>query len=107
MKLRVGDLVEVMTGKDRGKRGKIEHLFLKESSVAVEKVNRFKKHLKPTRRYPQGGIVEVSRPLPASNVMVVCPHCSKLTRVGITIAGDKKMRTCKKCGKALEEGKRK
>ena len=105
MRLRVGDTVQVMAGKDRGKRGKIEHVILREEAVVVEKVNRWKKHLKPTRRYPQGGIIEISRPIRAANVMVVCSHCGKLTRVGSRLVGDRKLRICKRCGKAIDEGK--
>lgn len=103
MKLRVGDTVQVISGKDRGKRGKVERLFIKEGSAAVEKVSRWKKHIKPTRKYPQGGIIEISRSVPTSNIMIVCPHCGKLTRVGIRIVGDHKLRICKQCGKSLDE----
>ena len=106
MKLRVGDTVEVIAGKDRGKRGKIEHLFIKEGSIAVEKVNHWKKHLKPTKQHPQGGIVEISRPVPAANVMIVCSHCGKLTRVSMRLVGSTKVRVCKRCGKALDEEKK-
>ena len=106
MKLRIGDTVQVLAGKDRGKRGKIERVFPQKGVVVVEKVGRAKKHLRPTRQFPQGGIIEVTRPLPAANVMVVCPHCGKLTRVAYMTMADKKLRVCKHCHKALDEEKK-
>ncbi len=106
MKLRVGDTVEVISGKDRGKRGKIEYLIPKENLVVVEKINRWKKHLKKTRQHPQGGIVEISRPIRSANAMIVCPHCGKLTRVKTQLSKDAKLRLCKKCHKTLDAEKK-
>jgi large subunit ribosomal protein L24 len=105
MKVRVGDTVEVMVGKDRGRKGKIERVFPAEASVVVEKVNRVKRHLRKTRQHPQGGITEVTRPVPVANVMVLCPHCSRRTRVSMKLVGDRKVRLCRRCGKALDEKK--
>lgn len=106
MKLRLGDTVEVMVGKDRGRRGRIEQVFPRQNLISVEKVNRFKKHLKPTRRHPRGGIVEIMRPISAANVMVVCSHCERRVRIGMKLVGEKTIRVCKRCGKALDENKR-
>lgn len=103
MRLKVGDTVQVISGKDRGKRGKIERVFPQRQAVVVEKVGRAKKHIKPTRQFPQGGIIDVARPLPAAKVMIVCPHCGKLTRIFYKMVGDKKLRVCKRCHKALDE----
>jgi large subunit ribosomal protein L24 len=103
MKLKVGDTVTVIAGAQRGRQGKIERVLPHQQAVVVEKVGRVKKHLKPTRRYPRGGIVEVARPIPAANVMVVCPHCGRPTRVAIRITAEKKVRVCKRCGKSLDD----
>lgn len=107
MKLKIGDTVQVISGQDRGKRGKIEHLFPAKEAVIVEKVHRIKKHLKASRQFPKGGIIDMVRPVPTANVMIVCPHCGKLTRVGNKKVGDKKLRVCRLCGKSLDEVKKK
>jgi large subunit ribosomal protein L24 len=103
MKLKVGDMVEVMAGKDRGKKGKIERVFPRLGAVTVEKVNRMKKHLKTTRSSPRGGIVDIAHPIPISGVMLICPHCNQKTRVATKLVGAKKIRTCRKCQKAIEK----
>ena len=81
MKLKVGDKVRVMVGKDKGKEGKITHTFKDENKVIIEGINLVKKHKKPNNANETGGIIETEAKIDASNVMVVCPSCNKATRV--------------------------
>jgi large subunit ribosomal protein L24 len=97
MRVKRGDTVQVIAGKDRGKRGKILKSIPKESRVVVEKVHLIKRHTKGT------GIVTREAPIHVSNVMIVCSACKKPTRVGLVFnAEGKKQRTCKRCGKPLD-----
>ncbi len=102
LKVRKGDTVKVIAGKDRGKEGKILRAIPESNRVVVEKVNIMKKAMRPTQANPQGGISSMEAPLNASNVMLVCPHCKKPTRVGHRIEDGKKHRVCKKCGKDVD-----
>jgi large subunit ribosomal protein L24 len=103
-KLKKEDNVLVIVGKDKGKIGKILKVFPEEGRAIVEGVNRIKKHVKPTPRNPQGGIIEVFGKIHISNLMLVCPKCKKPTRVGIKILEDKrKLRYCKKCGDFIDQ----
>ena len=97
--VKTGDEVMVISGKDKGKTGKVVAVSLKEGKVIVEKVNISKKHLKPKRQGEVGSIVDVESPMYASKVMLVCPKCSKATRIahGFDDDGNKK-RKCKHCG---------
>lgn len=101
-KIKKGDLVEVIAGKDKGKQGKILEVIVADSRVLVEGVNRAKKHLKPSQKNPQGGIVEKEIPIHASNVMLVDPKTSKGGRVKIVRKGDKSTRVFKKTGSELK-----
>jgi large subunit ribosomal protein L24 len=99
-----GDTVEVIGGKHRGKRGKVLQVLTKDGKVIIESVNILKRHAKPTQKLPQGGIVEKEGPVYSSRVMLVCPKCSKLTRVGHGYLGDgTKVRVCKQCGEQFEK----
>lgn len=93
-----GDTVKVISGKDAGKEGKVLAVSPKEGKVIVEGRNMVTKHVKPRRQGEQGGIVKAEGAMYASKVMLVCPKCSKPTRIGHKIEGDKKVRICKKCG---------
>jgi large subunit ribosomal protein L24 len=97
MKLKKGDKVKIITGKDKNKQGKILKVFPKKNKVLVEGLNLYKKHVKPRRQGEKGEIVNVPRPLYASNVMLVCSSCGKAVRVGFRFEGEKKVRYCKKC----------
>ena len=99
-----GDTVAVISGKDRGARGKVMAVSPKEGKVIVEKVNVVKKHVKPRKMGEQGGIIEAEAALYASKVQLVCPKCGRPTRVGHVIENGKKMRVCKKdgCGAKFE-----
>ena len=101
MKIKKGDQIEKISGKDRGKRGKVLHVFPDRKKVTVEKLNIVKKHIRPKKEGEKGQRVEVPAPLDASNVMLVCSKCGKLTRVGYKIEKKNKFRICKKCGSEL------
>ena len=101
MFVRRDDKVIVLSGKDKGKQGKVLTADPKGGKVIVEGVNVASKHLKPRKQGDQGGIVKMETPIYASKVMVVCPKCGKPTRVAHKIEGEKKVRACKKCGAAL------
>ena len=99
-----GDTVQLMWGKHRGKRGKVLQVLTKDGKVIVESVNIVKRHSKPTQKLPQGGIVEKEAAVFSSRVMLVCPKCSKVTRVGHGYLGDgTKVRVCKQCGEQFEK----
>ena len=102
MKIKKGDTVVVLTGKDKGKQGEVKKSIPKAQRVVVEKVNMVKKAMRPTQANPQGGISSIEAPLHASNVMLVCPHCKQATRVGHRIEDGKKHRVCKKCNKDID-----
>ena len=97
--VRKNDNVLVMTGKDRGKRGRVLKVLPEKNRVVVEGVNVIKRHTKPNpQRQIKGGVVEREAPLHASNVQLVCPECGKPTRIGRKILGDgRKVRICRKC----------
>lgn len=97
MKFKKGDTVKITTGKDAGKTGKVIHVDSKAGKIVVEGANIFKKHAKPRTQNEKGQIVNVPRPLNASNALIVCPSCHKTTRIGTRIEGAKKERICKKC----------
>ena len=99
IKIRKGDSVMVITGKDAGKRGTVNRVLPGEGRVIVDKVNMIKRHTKPNpQRQIKGGLVEREAPLHASNVQVVCPECGKATRIGRRVLGDgRKVRICRKC----------
>lgn len=101
--VRKGDTVAVLSGDDAGKTGKVIEVQPKKSRVVVDGVNILKKHSRPSKTNPQGGIVERPGPMAASKVMVVCPNCEKPTRIKRerTAAGGA-TRLCKHCGKAID-----
>lgn len=104
MKIRKDDTVEVLSGDDKGARGKVNIAMPKEKRVVVAGVNLVKKHQRRTSDVrTQTGIIEREAPVDVSNVGLVCPHCSKVTRVGYKVAPDgSKARVCRKCGEAIE-----
>ena len=101
MSIKTGDTVIVLSGKDKGKKGKVETVLLKEGKVVVEKVNVVSRHTKPRQQGAEGGIIKKEAPIYASKVMRVCPKCDKPTRVAYEIKDGKKVRVCKHCGAAL------
>ena len=97
MKLKKGDNVFVISGKDRGKTCVIQKVILKNDKIAVTGVNVAKKHLKPSRKNPHGGIVDMVKPIHASNAMIMCPCCNKPARISYKINQTRKERICRKC----------
>lgn len=97
MKIKKGDFVYIIKGKDRGKSGKIASVQTKKNTVIIQGLNQYKKTVKPKREGEKGQIILVSRPISAANVQLICPKCGKRTRVGYKIEGQKKNRYCKKC----------
>lgn len=103
LRVKKGDRVVVLSGKDKDKTGRILSVLPKKEKVIVEGVNIIKKHQKPTRKYPQGGIIEKEAPIHISKVMLVCPKCDKPTRIGARILEDgTKVRVCKKCKEVID-----
>jgi large subunit ribosomal protein L24 len=99
LKIRKGDRVRVLSGKDKGKEGEVMRALPREGKVIVEGVNIARKSQRPTRTTQQGGIIDKDMPIQVSNVALVCPSCGKPTRVGYTIdKSGEKARICKKCG---------
>ena len=95
-KFKKGDEVQVTAGRDKGKKGKIDKVLIKEARAAVSGVNIYKRHKKATAR--QGaGIYEIARPMPVANIALICPKCQKQTRVGFSTEEKNKVRVCKKC----------
>lgn len=101
MKIKKGDTIKIIKGKDRGKSGKVLKIFPKEGRVLVEGMNIFKKHVRPRRQGEKGEIVQVARPISIPNIALVCPHCSQAIRVGFHFQDGKKLRYCRKCGQNL------
>ena len=101
MNVKKGDTVVVLSGKDKGKQGKVQSTIPSKAKVVVEGVNIVTCHTKPRRQGEEGGIVKREAPLYASKVQVVCPKCGKGTRVAHKIADGKKSRVCKHCGAEL------
>lgn len=101
--VKTGDRVEVIAGKDKGKRGEVLRVIPKENRVVVEGINMVKRHHRPTQEMMQGGIIEQPAPLHASNVKLVCRNCNEATRTGKRILADgRKVRYCKKCGENID-----
>ena len=101
MNVKKGDTVVVLSGKDKGRQGKVQGTIPGESKVVVEGVNMVTCHTKPRRQGEEGGIVRREAALYASKVQVVCPKCGKGTRVAHKIENGKKIRVCKHCGASL------
>ena len=107
MKIKKGDQVKVVTGKEAGKSGTVTGVESESGRVIVERLNMVKKHTKPNpKKNPQGGVIEREAPIDASNVMIVCPACGQPTRVGYRLlAGGGKVRKCRRaaCGRDIDK----
>ena len=102
--IKKNDTILVITGKEKGKKGRVLSVSPLKDQLLIEKVNIIKRHMKPTRKYAQGGIIEKEAPLHISNVMLVCPKCSKPTRIGNSLLQDgRKIRMCKKCREVIDQ----
>ncbi|NCT55493.1 50S ribosomal protein L24 [bacterium] len=95
MKIKKGDKVQVKIGKDKGVKSVVEKVVTKTSKLVVKNVNIVTRHIKQNEG--QGGRIKVSKPIPSSNVMLICPKCDKPTRIGYKLEGKGKKRICKKC----------
>jgi len=106
-KIKKGDQVKVISGKDAGKRGAVMRVDSEKRRVVVERLNMVKKHTKPNpKKNPQGGVIEREAPMDLSNVMLVCPACGQPTRVGYRLLeGGGKVRTCRRasCGRDIDK----
>ena len=98
MNVKKNDTVVVLSGKDKGKKGKVLSVDPESRKVIVEGVNVASRHQKPRKQGEEGGIIKKETPIYASKVMTVCPKCDKATRVGHKIVDGKKLRVCKHCG---------
>ncbi len=101
MKLKKGDPVIIIAGKDRGKTGKIESIFPRVNRVVIAGLNLTKKHVKASTRHPQGGVVEFARPINVSNVMMIDPSANKPTRLGYGVKAGQKIRLSRLSGQAI------
>lgn len=102
LKIRKDDTVQVIKGRDRGKKGKILQVYFKENRCLVEGINLVKKHKRQTRQDQQGGIVSIESPISISNLMFFCKHCNHPARVGFSTAKDgTKSRVCKSCKETI------
>jgi large subunit ribosomal protein L24 len=105
-RIKKGDTVEVIAGKDKGTRGQVLRVIPKQDRVVVERVNIAKKHQRPVQAgqgQMQPGIIEFEAPIHMSNVMLVCPQCEEATRIGFRVTGDAvKVRVCRKCGQDID-----
>jgi len=96
------DTVVVIAGKEKGKKGRVLLVDKGKNRVLVERVNLIKKHMKPSKKHAQGGIIEKEAPIEISNVSLLCPKCNKPTRIGASLLeGEKKHRLCKKCKEVI------
>lgn len=97
MKLKKGDSVKIIKGKDKGKQGKVEKAYPAENKVLIPNVNLYKRHLKARSQQQPSEIVTLTKPLPISNVSFICPKCKKESRLGYKIEKNSKSRICLKC----------
>lgn len=97
MKIKKNDQVNILAGKDRGKKGKVLRVLSAENKVIVEGLNIVKKHVRPRKEGEKGQRVEIPGKIDLSNVMLVCPKCGKATRIEYKITEKNKFRVCKKC----------
>ena len=102
MYIKKNDIVKIISGKDKGKTGKVTHVLVGENKIVVEGVNIHKKHSKPKRQGQKGQIIQMPKPISASAAMVVCSACNKPARLGRKTVGAKKFRVCKKCKAEME-----
>ncbi|MCD6283876.1 50S ribosomal protein L24 [bacterium] len=101
MKIKKGDTVLIITGKYKGRKGKVIQVHPKLGRITVEGINLAKKHQKPKREGEKGQIVEIPKPIDVSNAKLICPKCRKATRVGYRVVEGIKYRICKKCNQEI------
>lgn len=101
MDIRKGDTVVLLTGKDRGKKGKVTQVLPRQNRLVIEGLNLLTKHVRPRRQGQKGERVQVAAPVHVAKVQCICPHCGKATRLGFRIEAGKKHRFCRRCQTAL------
>jgi large subunit ribosomal protein L24 len=104
LRIKKGDTVQVIQGKENGKRGKVLRVLAEDQRVVVERVNFIKRHVRPSQKTPQGGVIEREASIHISNVKLICPGCGQPARVGVRMEGDDKVRYCKKCNVQVDKG---
>ena len=100
--IRKGDPVIVVAGKEKGKRGHVQRLLLKKDRVVIERINMLKRHVKPSQKHPQGGVIEKEGSIHVSNVRLYCGKCDAPRRALAKDESGKKVRACTKCGTRFE-----
>lgn len=101
MKIRKGDMIKVITGREKGKTGRVLKVYLAKKKILVERLNMVKRHQKPTQTHRQGGIIEKESPIHVSNVMYYDEKAGRTTRIGMKYLEDKKVRFSKRSGEIL------
>lgn len=102
--IRKEDTVIVISGKEKGKRGRVLSVMPSTDRLTIEKINIIRRHMKPSRKYSQGGIIEKEASIHISNVMLLCPKCTKPTRIAnMILESGKKVRSCKKCREVIDK----
>lgn len=101
--IKKNDTILIISGDEKNKKGRVLDVSPKKGKILVEKINIIKRHMKPSKKYTQGGIIEKEAPFHRSNVMLVCPKCDKTTRIEYKILeSGTKVRVCKKCREVLD-----
>jgi len=104
LSVKKNDTVLVIAGREKGKKGRVLSVYPSKGKLLIEKINMIRKHMKPTRKYAQGGIIEKEAPLHISNIMLICPKCNKPTRISNThLQEGRRVRMCKKCREVMDE----
>ena len=101
MKIKKGDTIKIISGKDKNKTGKVLKVVPKRNKVLIEGLNLYKKHVKPKREGEKGETVLVPRPMDISNILLICNACGKAVKSGFRFDGKTKIRICKKCGATI------
>ncbi|MEZ7893371.1 MAG: 50S ribosomal protein L24 [Candidatus Wallbacteria bacterium] len=101
--IKKGDFVRVINGKYEGKQGKVLSVNRVKGTILIEGVNLIKRHQRPNQKVQKGGIIEKEAPIYACKTMLVCPKCSKVTRIAHLVKGSKKVRACKKCNEMIDQ----
>jgi large subunit ribosomal protein L24 len=102
LKIKKNDTVLVTTGREKGKKGRVLSVNPSEEELLIERINVIKRHMKPSKKQTQGGIIEKEAPLHISNVMLLCPKCGKPTRIAHAVLADgNKVRSCKRCKEVI------
>ena len=106
MKIQAGDKIRVIAGKDKGRDGIVERIYTKQGKVLIQGVNMYKRHMKKSEQFPQGGVIDVARPLDVSKVMKIASDGKSTTRIGYIVENGKKFRIEKKTGERIKAKKK-